>query len=344
MYSGSPSHESFLNDASVVTSSVDPLVEATVEPSPLSMPVRISGPLVSRAMATSRPSSGVSSTDWRVGHHRPVVLVRTVREVHPCHVEPRLAAASSACPGLGLRADRADDDGEQRCWAATRLRDRSVEQQRRGGSDGLHGDASAVRRKPASSAARCPSAFRHGSGRVKCPQYGPLECPSSRKLIEGLCRVTAPPSSALICVMSWPTISHAEVGKRRLPRRPAVGERDRVALLDEPFALSEGDRVREAALDVVGAVGGLRVRVEVRDAAAVEVERRADVGVAGEDEDRAARAVLGDEARRGAGRGERDDQLRKVRRRRVDDRLRDRLKRGHRAPASTSSCRRDSCL
>ena len=63
MYSVSPSHSSFF-DASVVTRSFAPLAKAT-SASPLSMPVRISGPLVSSAIATSRPSSGVSFTDWR---------------------------------------------------------------------------------------------------------------------------------------------------------------------------------------------------------------------------------------------------------------------------------------
>jgi len=63
MWMSEAEHSSFLA-SSVVTVSLAPFSSNTFS-LPTVMPVRISGPLVSSAMASRRPSSGVSSTDLR---------------------------------------------------------------------------------------------------------------------------------------------------------------------------------------------------------------------------------------------------------------------------------------
>eukprot|EP00966_Prymnesium_polylepis_P131052 3030974-Prymnesium_polylepis.1 len=83
MYRCSASHLSF-HSPSVCTVSVAPF--SSVGSSPTSMPVRISGPLVSSAIATSRPSSGVSATllrafaiTWRHARAKEWWMARAVQ-------------------------------------------------------------------------------------------------------------------------------------------------------------------------------------------------------------------------------------------------------------------------
>jgi len=102
--------------------------EIGISASPVVFPVRISGPLVSRAMATWRPFStfsasralSITDSEFRVvsagkgsGSHTvlTVVFVTAVREVHSHNVQAGSAKLVDSLHRVGLGADCADDGG-----------------------------------------------------------------------------------------------------------------------------------------------------------------------------------------------------------------------------------------